>query len=472
MMNLVALGLLLSSLAAAGVWSPHPEVKPNHHQPPPREGQPLREGHRLIVVEYERQVPPDAADKPALPVTYQLVEEAKDRIQEAAPVLPNVGQGLSTPLSPPRETKAAAGPAKSMICDAYGVCKEKISGLIGKGKEKTSEKAAEIEESIKHNVKKTGDKAAELKEGAKEAVKDAADKAQHLEETTKDTIKETATKAKDKASQVKEGAKDAMEKVTETTKEAGQDLARNISDMTKKAEQKAEKMATEVQGNLTDILRRAKEVAHDAVAYMWPRETCKTAAAILHLLGFAAAYGTCIWVTFVSSNVLAAELPRQQFGMVQSKLYPVYFRVVAYGVAIAFAAQFFSRDRRGLAERVQGYNLCGALGTVLINMLFLEPKATRVMFARMKVEKEEGRGRDMADVIGEPAVASTPSSAAASKMTTKVASVEQDGVKSEMAQLNRKMKRLNSYSSFINVLTLMSLSWHLVHLAPQMQVSC
>lgn len=386
-MNLVTLGLLLSSLAAAGVWSPHHEPKPSHHQQrQPADDHVLREGHRVVVVEYERQVPPNFAEQVLHPpATRRLIEEAKDKIQEAASVLPNLGQGVSTPPARPDEAQAA-GSAKSMICDAYGVCKEKVAALIGKSKEKTTE----IGDISKDAVKNAGEKASQLKEGAKGAVRDAEERASQLKESAKDTVEDTIDAAKEKASmardkvestvdeasQIKENTKDAMEKVVESAKETGQDIARNIS--AKRAEHKAEKTARETRGNLTDIIRRAKEVAFDAAVYVWAPESGQAAAAILHLLGFATAYGASVWVTFVSGNVLATALPRQQFGLVQSKLYPVYFRLVAYSTALTLVAHFFGRDRRILAERVQGYNLLGALVLVLINMFFLEPKATKV----------------------------------------------------------------------------------------------
>ncbi|URE24231.1 Transmembrane protein 205 [Musa troglodytarum] len=469
MMNLVTLGLLLSSLAAAGVWSPHHEPKPRHHQQRhPADDQVLREGHRVVVVEYERQVPPDFAEQVLHPpATHRLIEEAKDKIQEAASVLPDLGQGVSTPPARPDEAQAA-GSAKSMICDAYGVCKEKVAGLVGKSKEK----ATEIEDISKDA------KASQLKESAKDTVKETIDAAKEKASMARDKLESTI----DKASQIKEDTKDAMEKVVESAEETGQDISRNISGIAKRVEHRAEKTARETRGNLTDILRRAKEVAFDAAVYVWAPETGQAAAAILHLLGFATAYGACVWVTFVSGNVLATALPRQQFGLVQSKLYPVYFRLVAYSTALTLVAHFLGRDRRILAERVQGYNLLGALVLVLVNMFFLEPKATKVMFERMKIEKEEGRGRDMADVMAEPPVmasapagtttTTTAAAATRARATSAAASVEQDGEKCGLVHLNRRLKKLNTYSSFLNLLTLMSLSWHQVHLARQLPVSC
>ena len=54
---------------------------------------------------------------------------------------------------------------------------------------------------------------------------------------------------------------------------------------------------------------------------------------VMRLLGFATAYDVCVWVTFVSSHVLAAALSRHHLGVVQSKIYPVCFRAMAYCIA-------------------------------------------------------------------------------------------------------------------------------------------
>lgn len=112
----------------------------------------------------------------------------------------------------------------------------------------------------------------------------------------------------------------------------------------------------------------------------------------------------------------------------------------------------------------------------------------QVMFERMKVEKEEGRGRDMADIVDPPVVTvatptagttTVPTAAAAartapgdgagtgigkqSKPATATADAEMS--KSRAVRLSRRLKQLNGYSSLCNVLCLMSLTWHLVHLA-------
>ncbi|MBA0786296.1 hypothetical protein Gotri_026506 [Gossypium trilobum] len=59
---------------------------------------------------------------------------------------------------------------------------------------------------------------------------------------------------------------------------------------------------------------------------------------IANLLVSAIAYGISVWVTFISSFILAGQLPTQQFGLVHSKIYHIYFRAMAYSIGLAFLA--------------------------------------------------------------------------------------------------------------------------------------
>ncbi|OAY65486.1 uncharacterized protein LOC109723078 [Ananas comosus] len=422
MLNFVAVALLATTLAAAGLWSPSPE--PHHHHQLRRD-EILLEGHRVIVVEYERRVP----------------------------------------IGEPEEEPTHHSAAKDKICDAYGVCRDKLSTLLGKTKDKLSE-AEDFAE----------DKAHQVKEGAEDAISKAKDKAAQLKEGAKDAAKSTkdaAERAVDKAA----GATDALRDAAGAAEEKGRDAAANAS---ASAVAKAEHVTGT---NLSDVARRAREVARDGAACAWARApgAGRAAAGVAHLVAAAAAYGTCVWVTFVSSHVLAAALPRQLFGVVQSKLYPVYFRAVAYCVGAALLAQLLGRDRRFAAERVQSYNLLGVLALVLVNMLFLEPKATKAMFERMKLEKEEGRGRDIADMVepattaGSPTTATATATATASAVprnATKGTMADPEMMKSRITKLNKRLKMLNNYSSTLNIVTMMGLSWHLVHLAHQLQKQC
>uniref|UniRef100_A0A7N0V931 Uncharacterized protein n=1 Tax=Kalanchoe fedtschenkoi TaxID=63787 RepID=A0A7N0V931_KALFE len=104
---------------------------------------------------------------------------------------------------------------------------------------------------------------------------------------------------------------------------------------------------------------------------------------------------------------------------------------------------------------------------VLINLYYLEPRASKVMFERMKEEKEEGRGRDPHSVP-DTSRAMEPDVVSAVRPTVtgqQDKSVPTDKSQDRIFFLGQKLKKLNSHSSFVNIVSLMSLTWHLVHLS-------
>lgn len=107
------------------------------------------------------------------------------------------------------------------------------------------------------------------------------------------------------------------------------------------------------------------------------------------------------------------------------------------------------------------------------------------MFERMKMEKEEGRGReDISTVerdrteehLSSPDPKRSYAATTANVVTegTESAAQRKDNevVRAKIMKLNNKLKKLNSYSSFLNILNLMSLTWHLVYLAQNMHQIC
>lgn len=116
----------------------------------------------------------------------------------------------------------------------------------------------------------------------------------------------------------------------------------------------------------------------------------------------------------------------------------------------------------------------------------------------MKMEKEEGRGRDDADMVVDPlpvtetttttttTTSTTPTPigiSGARTLETKAATSgvtpipgrlmkQQEMVKSRLGKLNQRLKKLNTWSSFLNIMTLMSLTWHLVYLGQRLHITC
>ncbi|XP_070052781.1 uncharacterized protein [Nicotiana tomentosiformis] len=437
MMNFLAISLVLTTLVTAGFFNPNPE---NNKK---KEDVILKEGPRVVVVEFDKEdgtkiliSPQQEAEIPKGKSGYvsDLKDKLHEKAEEASSVLPNIGQGISSPYVNQENGEIVTKPsAKDVVCDAFGKCKEKFASALGKTKDKVSEKAHE-----------TADKVDEVKEKAKDVIDTTKRKKGEVESE----ISEKAKELKEKSEQVKDSVKEGAKKVKEEGKK-----------------------------ELKDILGRGREFFYDVFAYIFSLENLRTVMLLVHFLGFAVAYGMCIWVTFVSSYVLARALPRQQFALVQSKIYLVYFKAMAYCVGAAFLGHLLSQKRRlyaSSAEAVQGFNLLASIAMLLVNLLYLEPRATKVMFERLKLEKEEGRGRDIFNVEpssrGVDSVLDPTCTKITSQTTTTTSKPAEKSpeveavVKPQVVRLSQKLKKLNSYSSFLNVLTLMALSHHLVHL--------
>ncbi|KAL8162431.1 hypothetical protein V2J09_013920 [Rumex salicifolius] len=456
MMNVIAISLMIASMAFAGVWSPAPQEDGGGEQVI------MKGGHRAVVVEYADDNAGKGNTKVSIspPLTSSSLEE---QLSSAAAAVAGVSQDAKkAAVGAVGQDEAHGWGPGELICDAFGKCKHKISGAIYKAKNKVTETAHEVEE------------------GAKETVDSAIDKAKDLSSKVTDAAERGKDEAKRSVSRAKEAAEDTAEDLVEKAGEAKRRVSRArdaVQDKTEELKHRGkatiEKAGEAAEKEISGIAKRAKEVAYDVVSFLVPKQLFKSLIRVVHLLGFATAYGTATWVTFAMSHLLARSLPRQQFGVVQSRVYPVYFKALASSVGLALLGHLFGRSRRpevsNEAWRFQVYNLVASIALVLVNLLYLEPRATKVMYERMKIEKEEGRGVSFqATRLDEPTDhTGTPPSAT----TTTTAAQRREDVgeaKMKMERLNKRLRKLNSYSSLLNVMTLMGLTWHLVYLSQRL----
>ena len=129
---------------------------------------------------------------------------------------------------------------------------------------------------------------------------------------------------------------------------------------------------------------------------------------LVHLLSFSSWFGCSVWVSFVAGLVMFKNLPRHVFGRLQSRLFPAYFQFSALTVAVAI----FSSGALGWSS---GW-LVAVQGTVLLNLLFLEPATTRIMYRRHAVEKRLGTGHEIGQLKpNDPTKANDPELRALSK---------------------------------------------------------
>ncbi|XP_058189843.1 uncharacterized protein LOC131307381 isoform X1 [Rhododendron vialii] len=472
----------------------------------------------------------------------EVKDEAKDVVREASE------KGKERASERAWEVKEAVGDAteraKETVTKKTQEAKEVARDVTQKAKEVVSEKAQDGKEVVFEKAQEAKEAVGDVTQKAKEKVSEKAQEVrERLSEETqkaKERVREKAENVQECAEEVAGRAKEGAKTVLDTSKMMGKDAERNVAATIESGKEKAKETAEhaaatakdvmeEGEKDLYEILRRGREVGYDVLVYVVSPRAVEPAAGVVHLLGFAAAYGMCLWVTFVSSYVLAGAMDMQQFGVVQSKIYPVYFRTMAYCVALALFAHLLSHRKRMLANYVGvevflGYNLLVSLSMILFNLLYLEPRATKVMFERKKLEKEEGRGRKSsisepnskaaanptADSAGRPARGadatsttpfskggrgretsiSEPSSKSAADPTADSAAIpargadatsapplrpeelEQVAARAQIVELSERLKKLNAYSSFLNILTLMHLTWHLVYLGQHLHVAC
>ena len=339
MMNLLGLSLVLTSLAAAGVFSPTPDTQQKQAA-----STIVKEGHRVVVVEYDQDGHQNTkiSISPEQPhhdkaVDSGVLNNAKEKIKEAASVLPNMGQGIS---QDPHHDAPYLHASKDLICDTYGRCKHKIANAMGKAKEKAHEVLDMERDSI-----------AAKKEVAREVGDNVADAVGKAKETVYD-----------KAQDVKQYAKESVDKAKDTGQTVKEHMVNNVSD------------ARDKLWGVNDALKRV-------ASYLGSMDTFDSLMGMADLMGFATAYGMCVWVTFISSYVLSRAMPRQQFAVVQSKIYPVYFRAMVYSIGMALLGHVLGHRKRvftSKAEILQAYNLLASLFTLFVNSVYLEPRATKV----------------------------------------------------------------------------------------------
>ncbi|KAL1808640.1 hypothetical protein ACET3Z_025630 [Daucus carota] len=411
MMNGVVLLLILGSVCSGIVWSP--EVSQNNQN----SNIIIKEGHSVVVVEYVGEGKEGKTKVSIYPKDYydglEKVEEAKEFVSE------NVGK------------------VKNIVVEGRG--SEKVKDAAHKVIESdTMETPRRALEDIKSNLSNLADID---RHDIEEVICDAFGKCKQGLEKVEGATKEGVTKGVGKMKEVVDDGSSKVKDVTEKVKDSG------AMDTPKRA--------------VEDIQRNVSMIGDTIEA---PR--MNTLMGVVQLLGFSVSFGMSMWMTFVSCYILGDALPREQFGMLQSKLYPIYYKIQAYSTGVALMAHLFSRGKKivsSSAEIFYSINLVMSLLMSLGNFLYLEPKATQIMSERFKVEKEEGREgvtshprSGIADDAGDPVTATT----------------EQQGevrAETHTARLSEKLQMINRISSYANIAALISLSMHMVYLGLHIQ---
>jgi len=122
--------------------------------------------------------------------------------------------------------------------------------------------------------------------------------------------------------------------------------------------------------------------------------------AIVHLFSFASWFGTMIYTTFVAGITMFQNLPRQIFGKLQSKLFPIYFMMSSILILLqipTIPSSVLDRDSSSFSSPI----LLGcALVMTLLNQFLLEPLSTNIMFQRHALENDSKTNTDEHKKLG------------------------------------------------------------------------
>ncbi|KAG9078867.1 hypothetical protein FS749_009078 [Ceratobasidium sp. UAMH 11750] len=140
---------------------------------------------------------------------------------------------------------------------------------------------------------------------------------------------------------------------------------------------------------------------------------------------------------FGSSFIAFRALPRQQFGMLQFKTFPIFFSTSTAITALLLSIWTMSHPEvratplnLGSPVVLQAWFLISALVSHGLNLLYLGPKTSEVMFERHKLERSEKKQ------------SSDPTASA------------------EMKALNKQFGVLHGISSLVNLLSFLCMLSH------------
>ncbi|KAL4559693.1 hypothetical protein LXL04_031836 [Taraxacum kok-saghyz] len=369
-----------------------------------------------------------------------LEEQAKDVINEAVGKFGDSKVTLAEKVSEKvnvvgEKAKEVAGKARSSAGKLTGRPEVKSSGNLWEKVKLVGEKAKEVVGKARSSVGKSTDTEVKSSGNVWEKVKVVGIKAKQMAGTASSLVGKTlgtlsiggGTKGALKDSVVKVGEWDLVD----SPKRIGEDIERNASRIVDSGVEEVKETVEIVrETSLHDLLTRTTRKVTVLV------DTIQSVISWCHLLGFSMAYGMWVWVTFISSSVLGKCLPKLQHQMIANKLYMVYFRAMAYCIGTALIGFLVGRWRKvfylsNMMDIFQGLNLLSALIMSLTNMMYLEPQATKLVDERKKMNEERG-----------------PKSVAA-----------------------KKLKKLNTYASTLNVSTMVMLTWHLAYVGQLLEAA-
>ncbi|XP_057519214.1 uncharacterized protein LOC130799933 [Amaranthus tricolor] len=169
-----------------------------------------------------------------------------------------------------------------------------------------------------------------------------------------------------------------------------------------------------------------------------------------HLLCFSTAWGAALWATFIGGIIMFKNLPRHQFGNLQSKMFPAYFTLVGVCCAVSTASFGYLYPWKS-SSSTEKYQL-GFLGFAFLfnlsNLLVFTPMTIKMMRQRHKVERENNIGEEVGWTKNQEVAKKNP----------------------QLAQMNKKFGMIHGLSSLANLFSFGCLAMHSWYLASKLDL--
>ncbi|KAK3520512.1 hypothetical protein QTP70_024130 [Hemibagrus guttatus] len=118
---------------------------------------------------------------------------------------------------------------------------------------------------------------------------------------------------------------------------------------------------------------------------------------VLHLLVLAFTWGMQVWVSFIAGFVLLSKVTLHMFGLVQSKLFPIYFYCLlgSNTVSLAIYAVYHPRELLNWHETTQMALFFVAVIMAGLNVQWFSPAVIEHLQVMREIEQEHGLGGEI-----------------------------------------------------------------------------
>ncbi|KAK3520382.1 hypothetical protein QTP70_024132, partial [Hemibagrus guttatus] len=118
---------------------------------------------------------------------------------------------------------------------------------------------------------------------------------------------------------------------------------------------------------------------------------------VLHLLVMAFTWGMQVWMSFIAGFVMFFKVTLHMFGLVQTKLIPVYFYCLLGGniISLAIYAVYHPRELLNWHETTQMALFVMAVIIAGLNVQWFTPAVTEHFLVIRKIEQEHGLGGEV-----------------------------------------------------------------------------